>query len=90
MVKNPPVSAGDRREAGSLGWSKRSPAGGRGNSLQYSGLENPMDGGIWQAPVHGVTESDTTEHLRTHDDDLTFLKSNGSCKLLAKSFLSLS
>ena len=25
-------------------------------------LENSMDRGIWQATVHGVTESDTTEH----------------------------
>ena len=26
---------------------------GNGNPLQYSGLENPMDRGAWQAPVHG-------------------------------------
>ena len=25
--------------------------------LQYSCLENPMDGGAWQAAVHGVAES---------------------------------
>ena len=25
--------------------------------LQYSCLENPMDGGAWQAAVHGVTRS---------------------------------
>ena len=25
------------------------------------GLENPMGGGAWQAEVHGVAESDTTE-----------------------------
>ena len=29
--------------------------------LQYSSLENPMDGGDWWATVHGVSESDTTE-----------------------------
>ena len=29
--------------------------------LQYSGLENFMDGGVWQATVHGVTESEMTE-----------------------------
>ena len=28
---------------------------------QYSCLENSMDRGTWQATVHGVTESDTTE-----------------------------
>ena len=27
---------------------------GNGNPLQYSCLENPMDGGAWQAAVHGV------------------------------------
>ena len=31
---------------------------GIGNPLQYSCLENPVDGGAWQAVVHGVTESD--------------------------------
>ena len=30
---------------------------GNGNPLQYSCLENPMDGGAWQAAVHGVTKS---------------------------------
>ena len=30
-----------------------------GNLLQDSCLENPMERGVWQAPVHGVTESDT-------------------------------
>ena len=33
----------------------RSPGEGNGNPLQYSCLENPMDGGAWQAIVHGVT-----------------------------------
>ena len=31
--------------------------GGNGNPLQYSCLENPMDGGAWQATVCGVTQS---------------------------------
>ena len=30
---------------------------GNGTPLQYSCLENPMDGGAWQAEVHGITRS---------------------------------
>ena len=30
---------------------------GNGTPLQYSCLENPMDGGAWKAAVHGVTKS---------------------------------
>ena len=29
---------------------------GNGTPLQYSCLENPMDGGAWKASVHGVAE----------------------------------
>ena len=32
---------------------------GNGTPLQYSCLENPMDGGDWWAAVHGVTKSQT-------------------------------
>ena len=37
-----------------------------GTLLQYSCLENPMDGGAWWAAVHGVTKS------RTRLSDFTF------------------
>ena len=42
---------------------RRSPRGGNGNPLQYFCLENSMDRGAWQAPVHGGRkESETTGH----------------------------
>ena len=39
---------------------------GNGKPLQYSCLENPMDGGAWQAAVHGVATS------RSRLSDFTF------------------
>ena len=35
------------------------PGEGNGTPLQYSCLENPMDGGAWKAAVHGVARSQT-------------------------------
>ena len=35
------------------------PGEGNGNQLQYSCLENPMDGEAWWATVHGVAKSQT-------------------------------
>ena len=55
VVKNPPASAGDRRDRGSILGSGRSPGEGNGNPLQYSLLGNPMDRGAWRATIHGVT-----------------------------------
>ena len=54
-------------EPGSIPGSGRSPGEGNGNPLQYSCLENPMDGGAWWAtsPL-GHKESDTTEQLNHH------------------------
>ena len=40
---------------------------GDGTPLQYSCLENPMDGGAWWAAVHGVAEG------RTRLSDFTFI-----------------
>ena len=67
MVKNPPASARDIRDSGSVpGWG-RSPGGGDGNPLQYSCLENPLDRGAWWATVHRVTKSQTRlKELSTH------------------------
>ena len=40
---------------------------GNGTLLQYSCLENPMDGGAWNVAVHGVAEG------RTRLSDFTFM-----------------
>ena len=62
-VKTSAHNAGD---LGSIPGSGRSPGEGNGNPLQYSCLENPMNGGAWWATVHGVTKS------RTQLSDFTF------------------
>ena len=49
-------NAGDPGSIPGLG---RSPGEGNGSPIQYSCLENPMDGGAWQATVHGVAKSRT-------------------------------
>ena len=41
---------------------------GNGTPLQYSCLENPMEGGAWWAAVHGVAKS----HTRLSDLNFTF------------------
>ena len=59
MVKNLPANAGDVRNSGSIPGSGRSSGGGHDNPLQYSCLENPMDGGARWATVHRVAKSRT-------------------------------
>ena len=54
VLKNQPTDAG---HTGSIPGLGRSPREGNGNPLQYSCLENPMDGGAWWATVHGVAKS---------------------------------
>ena len=55
-VKAPACNAGDQGSIPGLG---RSPGEGNGNPLQYSCLENPMDGGAWWAIVRRVAKSRT-------------------------------
>ena len=57
VVKNPPVSAGDLRDVGSIPGSGRSAGGDCGSPLQFSCLENSMGRGAWWATVHGVIKS---------------------------------
>ena len=60
---------------GSIPGSGRSPGEGNGNPLQYSCLENPMDGRAWWVTVHGVAKS------QTRLSDFTFLSFR--CHILA-------
>ena len=51
VVKNPPVSAGNVRDEGSIpGWG-RSAGEGNGNLLKYSCLDYPMDEGACQVTI---------------------------------------
>ena len=50
-------SACNTGDPGSIPGSERFSGGEKGNPLQYSCLENPMDQGAWQATVHGVAKS---------------------------------
>ena len=52
-------SACNAGDLGSILGSGRSPGEGNGYPLQYSCLENSMDGGAWWATVHVVTKSQT-------------------------------
>ena len=60
------ASAYNAGDLGSIPGSGRFSGEGNGNPLQYSCLENPMDGGGWWATVNGVAKS------RTRLSDFTF------------------
>ena len=63
MVKSLPAHAGGIRNANSIPGSGTYPGERHGSPLQYSCMENPMDGGAWWTTVHRITESDMTERL---------------------------
>ena len=74
------ASACNAGDPGSIPGSGRSHEEGNGTPLQYSCLENPMDGGAWWATVHGVGKSQT----RLSDFTFTFsekLQTRNSGKL---------
>ena len=61
-----PMQDTDTRDTGLIpGWA-RSLGGGNDNLLQYSGLENSMNRGAWQATVPGVAKSWTWLSMRVH------------------------
>ena len=53
------ASAYNAGDPGSIPGSGRSSGEGNDSPLQFSGLENPLDGGDWLATVHGVSKSQT-------------------------------
>ena len=61
------ASACNMGHLGSIPGSGRSSGEGTGTPLQYPCRENPMDGGAWEAIVHGLAKS------RTRLSDFTFL-----------------
>ena len=50
-------NARDSRDMGSIPGLERSPGEGNVNPLQYFLPGDPMDRGVWQATVHGITKS---------------------------------
>ena len=52
--KESPLPVQELQDLGLIPELGRSPEGGHGNLLLYSGLENPMDTAAWQATVHGA------------------------------------
>ena len=60
------ASARNAGDPGSIPGLGRSPGEGNGNPLQYSCLENFMDGGALWATVHGVAKSQTRLSDFTH------------------------
>ena len=64
MVKSLPASAGNLRDAGSLGWEELLEEGMATHSSNLA-WRIPIDRGTWWAKVLGHKESDMTEFLST-------------------------
>ena len=80
------VSAWNAGDLGSIPASGRSPGEGKGNPLQYSCLENPMEGGAWWATVHGVAKSRTRLSDYIHPSSIIISR---SIDVAAKGIISL-
>ena len=73
--KESTCSAGD---LGLIPWSGRSAGEGSSYPLQFSGLENSMEGGAWQANISGVSKSWTQLigfpfHIKIHPISRSYL-----------------
>ena len=84
-VKASAYNAGDLGSISGLG---RSPGEGNGKLFQYSCLENSMDGGAWQATVHGVAKSRT--RLSDFISGFSLVVARGDYSLLAVQGMGLS
>ena len=74
---------GNTGDAGLIPAPERSPGGENGNPLQYSFLENSMDGGAWQTTVYRVARSWT--QLSMHTQGESTLESAPGWELLWRS-----
>ena len=91
VLKNPPANARDLiRDMDSISGLGGPPGGGNGNPLQYSCLEDPMDGGARRATVQGVAMTWTSlrrlsMHAHAHEGGLheTLTSCEALCQALA-------
>ena len=67
VVKNPPTSADNERDADSIPGLGRSPGEGNGKALQHSCLENPTDRGAWGLQSMGLQSWMWLKQLRIDD-----------------------
>ena len=83
-AKNPPANA---RDASSVPRLIRFPGEENGKPLQYSCLGNTMDGGNWQATVHGVAKNWTLLSDQTTTNSMSIIKAYServSCLLVVR------
>ena len=71
VVRKPPANPGDTRDPGLIPELGRCTGVGNRNPLQFSCLENSTDRGTWWATVHGIAESNMTEHNHNNNERLS-------------------
>ena len=73
VVRSPPANVGDLRDMDWIPGSGRSPGGRRGNPLQCSCLENPVDRRAWWATIYRVAQSRTRLKRLSSSHDMTYI-----------------